>query len=300
MQQRSRVPRAILEVLDKVDNSLWTPKYKAEVANFDDWLVFEKHVTYPHRQTILFEGAEPSPPSLVYHNANSGIVMVANQDTTDVLSTHGASLAKCTKHSGWQRKSISPHTAQAAPLHAQHMHIFDSTFATHPPCLPFPLIWPSSLTGHPVLAQASKGWLGGLVVRHPSASGKTQVRSLVWPVFSVQKVMSPDGTGNWSLLEAHNKPLILGWVEGASKGWLGGLVVRHPSTSGKTQLVLIPQPHVDSGSPPQPSVWHPRPAPGRAGPVLSDTQSHVAYHWSESVHEREAAQPAHMYINVLQ
>ncbi|KAI6110743.1 hypothetical protein EDD17DRAFT_1828179 [Pisolithus thermaeus] len=36
---------------------------------------------------------------------------------------------------------------------------------------------------------ASKGWLGGLVVRHPSASGKTQVQSLVWPVFSVQNMV---------------------------------------------------------------------------------------------------------------
>ncbi|KAI6096042.1 hypothetical protein F5141DRAFT_1067894 [Pisolithus sp. B1] len=78
---------------------------------------------------------------------------------------------------------------------------------------------------------ASKGWPGGLVVRHPSASGKTQVRSLVWPVFSVQKVMSPDGAGNWSLLEAHNKPLILGWSVGGTavescnepitQGWRG-------------------------------------------------------------------------------
>ncbi|KAI6096719.1 hypothetical protein F5141DRAFT_1261331 [Pisolithus sp. B1] len=42
------------------------------------------------------------------------------------------------------------------------------------------------------LSMASQGWPGGLVVRHPSASGKTQV-------------MSPDGTGNWSLLGAHTR-----------------------------------------------------------------------------------------------
>ncbi|KAI6115887.1 hypothetical protein F5141DRAFT_1062082 [Pisolithus sp. B1] len=221
MQQRSRVPRAILEVLDKVNNSLWTPEYKAEVANFDDWLVFEKHVAYPHRQTILFEGAEPSPASLIYHNANSGIVMVANQDTTDVLSTHGASLTKCTKHSGWQRKSSCQEDGPHASL----------------PYHWFPLVFMTSV----VTVQ----------VHLPSYSPSSPITCLA---------------------HAHS-------------------LTGHPVLA---QLVLIPQPHVDSGSPPQPSVWHPRPAPGRAGPVLSVTQLHVAYHWSESIHEREAAWPAHI------
>ncbi|KAI6118493.1 hypothetical protein EDD16DRAFT_1480929 [Pisolithus croceorrhizus] len=70
-----------------IDNSLRTPEYEVEVADFDAWLVSEKRVAYPDGQTILFEGAEPSPPSLVYRNANSGIVAVADQDTADVLST---------------------------------------------------------------------------------------------------------------------------------------------------------------------------------------------------------------------
>ncbi|KAI6102859.1 Zn-dependent exopeptidase [Pisolithus sp. B1] len=70
-----------------IDDSLRTPEYEVEVADFDAWLVSEKRVAYPDGQTILFEGAEPSPSSLVYRNANSGIVAVADQDAADVLST---------------------------------------------------------------------------------------------------------------------------------------------------------------------------------------------------------------------
>ncbi|KAI6103445.1 RNA recognition motif of the spliceosomal PrP8-domain-containing protein [Pisolithus sp. B1] len=55
---------------------------------------------------------------------------------------------------------------------------------------------------------ASKGWLGGLVVRHPSASGKTQVRSLVWPVFSVQKYLD-----QFLFFEASKQGLFPAWIK---------------------------------------------------------------------------------------
>ncbi|KAI6038939.1 hypothetical protein EDC04DRAFT_2603597 [Pisolithus marmoratus] len=70
-----------------IDNSLRTPEYEAEVANFVDWLVPEKHITYPDGQTILFEGGKPAPVSLVYHTANSGVVSVADQGAAHILST---------------------------------------------------------------------------------------------------------------------------------------------------------------------------------------------------------------------
>ncbi|KAI6041696.1 hypothetical protein EDC04DRAFT_2601485 [Pisolithus marmoratus] len=44
-----------------IDNSLQTPEYEAEVANFVDWLVPEERITYPDAQAILFEGRKLSP-----------------------------------------------------------------------------------------------------------------------------------------------------------------------------------------------------------------------------------------------
>ncbi|KAI5984998.1 hypothetical protein EDC04DRAFT_2913983 [Pisolithus marmoratus] len=57
-----------------IDNSFRTPEYEAEVADFIDWLVSEKCVAYPDRQTILFEGENSATASLVYRTANSGVV----------------------------------------------------------------------------------------------------------------------------------------------------------------------------------------------------------------------------------
>ncbi|KAI5984794.1 Zn-dependent exopeptidase [Pisolithus marmoratus] len=70
-----------------IDNSLRTPEYEAEAANFIDWLVSDKRIAYPDGQTILFEGGKPAPVSLVYRTANSGVVAVADQGTARILST---------------------------------------------------------------------------------------------------------------------------------------------------------------------------------------------------------------------
>lgn len=70
-----------------IDDSLRTPEYEAEVADFDDWLVSEKRVAYPDGQTILLEGTKSGPLSLVYRNANSSIVAVADLDAAHVLSS---------------------------------------------------------------------------------------------------------------------------------------------------------------------------------------------------------------------
>ncbi|KAI6041700.1 hypothetical protein EDC04DRAFT_2565210 [Pisolithus marmoratus] len=70
-----------------IDNSLRTPEYEAEVANFVDWLVPEEHITYPDGRAVLFEGGKPAPASLVYRTANSGVVAVADQGAAHTLST---------------------------------------------------------------------------------------------------------------------------------------------------------------------------------------------------------------------
>ncbi|KAI6001715.1 hypothetical protein EDC04DRAFT_2611949 [Pisolithus marmoratus] len=70
-----------------IDNSFRTPEYEAEVADFIDWLVSEKCVAYPDRQTILFEGEKSATASLVYRTANSGVVAVADQGAAHILST---------------------------------------------------------------------------------------------------------------------------------------------------------------------------------------------------------------------
>ncbi|KAI6145900.1 Zn-dependent exopeptidase [Pisolithus tinctorius] len=70
-----------------IHDSLRTPEYEAEVADFVDWLLSEKHIAYPDGQTVLFNGEKSGPVSLVYRTANSGVVAVADQGAAHILST---------------------------------------------------------------------------------------------------------------------------------------------------------------------------------------------------------------------
>ncbi|KIN93950.1 hypothetical protein M404DRAFT_1008654 [Pisolithus tinctorius Marx 270] len=69
-----------------IHNSLRTPEYEAEVANFVDWLLYVKHIAYPDGQTVLFEDEKSGPVSLVYRTANSGVVAVADQGIVNGIS----------------------------------------------------------------------------------------------------------------------------------------------------------------------------------------------------------------------
>ncbi|KAI6004978.1 hypothetical protein EDC04DRAFT_1012997 [Pisolithus marmoratus] len=70
-----------------IDNSLRTPEYEAEVADFVYWLVSDKRITHADGQTVLFESGRPATASLVYRTANSGVVAVSDQGTAHILST---------------------------------------------------------------------------------------------------------------------------------------------------------------------------------------------------------------------
>ncbi|KAI5984918.1 hypothetical protein F5J12DRAFT_62708 [Pisolithus orientalis] len=71
-----------------------TPPSIAEVADFVDWLVAEKHVTHPDGHTVLFEDDKSGPVSLVYRTPDANVIAVANHGSAHIPSIHLSQLWK--------------------------------------------------------------------------------------------------------------------------------------------------------------------------------------------------------------